>query len=324
MRFATRANGTTDGELMLVSQDGARCLPMGARWPNLLHAITDWNALLADAKTLSATLDAGGGDSVSRDTLLAPLPRTWQWLDGSAFANHGILMQKAFDLPTLETYPPLMYQGMSHRFLAPYEDVALPTEADCIDFEGEFGIITDDVPMGCSAEDALAHIRLILLINDWSLRAVAPREMKTGFGWIQAKPACSAAPIAVTPDELGDSWRNGRVCLPLRVEVNGAWFGNPSGDAMEYGFHDLIAHAARTRPLCAGTIIGSGTVSNPDYRQVGSTCISERRAIEMIEQGHPVTPFLSFGDHVRMRAGEDDSIFGEIDQRVAAHIATHP
>jgi fumarylacetoacetate (FAA) hydrolase len=318
MRFATRANGTADGELILLSRDGTRCLPLGARWPNLLHAITDWDALLADAAAVSTTLEAGGGDHVDHAALLAPLPRTWQWLDGSAFANHGVLMQRAFNHPPIETDLPLMYQGMSHRFLAPREDVAFSTEADFIDFEGEFGIVTDDVQMGCSAADAMAHIRLILLINDWSLRAVAPAEMKTGFGWIQAKPACSAAPIAITPDELGDHWRDGRVSLPLRVEVNGTWFGHPSGDAMSYGFHDLIAHAARTRRLCAGTIIGSGTVSDPDYDQVGSTCISERRAIEMIAQGKPVTPFLHFGDHVRMTAGTGDSPFGEISQTITA------
>lgn len=319
MRFATRANDTADGELILVSQDGTRCLPLGPRWPNLLHAIGHWGALLDDAVALSLTLEAGDGDDVDPVTLLAPLPRTWQWLDGSAFANHGILMQKAFDLPPIETALPLMYQGMSHCFLAPHDDVALPTEADLIDFEGEFGIVTDDVPMGCSAQDAMTHIRLMLLINDWSLRAVAPAEMKTGFGWIQAKPACSAAPIAITPDELGEHWRDGRVCLPLRVEVNGAWFGHPSGAAMGYGFHELIAHAARTRHLCAGTIIGSGTVSSADYEQVGSTCISERRAIEMIAQGKPVTPFLRFGDHVRMTAGtEGSSPFGEISQTVRA------
>lgn len=316
MRFATRANGTADGELLLLSQDGMRCLPMGPRWPNLLHAIADWDALLNDAAALSTTLAAGGGDNLDHATLLAPLPRTWQWLDGSAFANHGVLMQRAFNHPPIETDLPLMYQGMSHCFLAPHEDVAFPTEADFIDFEGEFGIVTDDVPMGCSTADAMAHIRLIILINDWSLRAVAPAEMKTGFGWIQAKPACSAAPIAITPDELGDNWRNGRVCLPLRVEVNGQWFGHPSGERMGYGFHELIAHAARTRHLCAGTIIGSGTVSDADFKQVGSTCISERRAIEIIEHGNATTPFLRFGDEVCMQAGETESIFGELNQKV--------
>jgi fumarylacetoacetate (FAA) hydrolase len=207
---------------------------------------------------------------------------------------------------------------MSHQFIAPTDDVPMPSEADGIDFEGEFGIVTGDVPMGCSADEALAHVRLVLLINDWSLRAIAPVEMKTGFGWIQAKPACSVAPFAVTPDELGEAWRNGRVCLPLTVEVDGKWFGSPNGEAMGYGFHELIEHAARSRSLPAGTIIGSGTVSNPEHETVGSTCISERRAIEMIAGGGPKTSFLPFGSRVAMRAGEDVSPFGAIDQRVVA------
>ncbi len=246
----------------------------------------------------------------------APLPRAWQWLDGSAFPTHGDLMQQALNLPPIETDKPLMYQGMSHQFIAPTDDVPLPSEADGIDFEGEFGVITGEVPMGCSAAEALAHVRLIVLINDWSLRAIAPIEMKTGFGWVQAKPACSIAPFAVTPDELGDAWRDGCVCLPLTVEVNGRWFGSPVGDAMAYGFHELIAHAAHSRSLPAGTVIGSGTVSNPDHARVGSTCISECRAIEMIEHGAPRTAFLSFGDSVVMHVG--NGLLGTINQKVVA------
>lgn len=226
-------------------------------------------------------------------------------------------MQKAFALPPVAADRPLMYQGMSHQFLGPTDDVPLPSEADGIDFEGEYGIITGDVPMGCSAGDALAYVRLVLLINDWSPRTIAPVEMKTGFGWVQAKPACSLAPLAVTPDELGDAWRDGRVWLPLTVEVNGRWFGSPEGGEMEYGFHHLIAHAARTRSLPAGTIIGSGTVSNAAYAEKGSACISERRAIEVIDHGRARTDFLRFGTRVVMRAGRDRSIFGEIDQRVS-------
>jgi fumarylacetoacetate (FAA) hydrolase len=193
--------------------------------------------------------------------------------------------------------------------------VPFPSEGDGIDFEGEFGVVTDDVPMGCSAQDALGHVRLVVLINDWSLRSIAPIEMKTGFGWVQAKPACSVAPFAVTPDALGDAWADGRVRLPLTVAVNGAWFGSPVGDAMAFGFHDLIAHAARTRDLPAGTIVGSGTVSNTDHAVVGSTCLSERRAIEIIADGTPATPFLKFGDRVTMEAGD---WFGRLDQRVVA------
>lgn len=317
MRIATRDNGTADGELILVSRNGATCLPAGAAAPHLLGALEHWEAALPALQGTAARLEAGQGSPLDPATLRAPLPRTWQWLDGSAFPTHGELMQQAFDLPPIETDKPLMYQGLSHQFLSPTEDVPFPSEADGIDFEGEFGVITGPVPMGCPADRALAHVRLIVLINDWSLRTIAPVEMKTGFGWIQAKPACSVAPFAVTPDELGQAWQNGRVCLPLTVAVNGAWFGSPNGDAMAYGFHELIAHAARTRSLPAGTIIGSGTVSNADHATVGSTCISERRAIEKIAHGAFRTPFLSAGDRVRMHVGEDAAFFGSIDQRVA-------
>lgn len=316
MRFATRDNGTADGELLVVSADGMRGLSAGPDWPHLLGALERWDAALPALGALAERLAAGEGNAIDGATLCAPLPRTWQWLDGSAFPTHGELMQQAFNHAPIETDKPLMYQGMSHQFLSPTEDAPFPAEADGIDFEGEFGVVTGPVPMGCSADDALAHVRLIVLINDWSLRTIAPLEMKTGFGWVQAKPACSLAPFAVTPDELGDAWRNGRVCLPLTVEVNGAWFGNPNGDAMAYGFHELIAHAARTRSLAAGTIIGSGTVSNPGYDVVGSTCISERRAIERIVHGEFRTPFLSAGDRVRMQVGEEAAHFGRIDQQV--------
>ncbi|GAN13977.1 hypothetical protein SP6_30_01180 [Sphingomonas paucimobilis NBRC 13935] len=277
-------------------------------------ALDDWTHVEPALRALAGRVDAEG-ETLNGATLLAPLPRAWQWLDGSAFPTHGALMQKAFKLPPIETDKPLMYQGMSHRFLSATQDVSLPSEADGIDFEGEFAVVTGDVPMGCGPEEALGHVRLVLLLNDWSLRAIAPVEMKTGFGWVQAKPACSVAPFAITPEALGDDWRDGRVCLPLTVEVNGAWFGNPVGDEMAYGFHELIAHAARTRDLPAGTIIGSGTVSNVEHQRVGSTCLSERRAIEMIEGGAPLTPFLSFGDRVTMRAGP---LFGSIDQRVVS------
>lgn len=309
MKLATRADGSRDGTLIVVSDDAARCLPAGM---TLQAALDDWSRTEPALRTLADQVAAGQGDPFAPATLLAPLPRAWQWLDGSAFPTHGQLMQQAFKLPPIETTRPLMYQGMSHRFLSGHEDVPLPSEADGIDFEGEFAVVTGDVPMGCSADDALAHIRLILLLNDWSLRTIAPVEMKTGFGWVQAKPACSVAPFAVTPDALGDAWANGRVCLPLTVEINGEWFGSPVGDAMAVGFHDLIAHAARTRDLPAGTIIGSGTVSNANHAEVGSTCLSERRAIDAIA-GRPMTPFLGFGDRVTMRAGDT---FGRIEQQV--------
>ncbi|WP_422058173.1 fumarylacetoacetate hydrolase family protein [Sphingomonas sp.] len=313
MRLATLRRGGRDGTLVAVSRDGARVAPV-AGYATLQAALDDWDA--AQGALTAAANAAESGEAVRPDDFAAPLPRAWQWLDGSAFANHGALMQLAFGHAPIETDLPLMYQGMSHHFIAPTADVPFPSEADGIDFEGEFGVITGDVPMGCSAADALAHVRLVVLINDWSLRAIAIPEMKTGFGWVQAKPACSVAPFAVTPDALGDAWRDGRIHLPLTVEVDGRWFGSPNGAAMGYGFHELIAHAARTRSLPAGTIIGSGTVSNAEHETVGSTCMSERRAIEMIAHGAPQTPFLAFGSRVAMRAGEGASPFGAIDQRV--------
>jgi fumarylacetoacetate (FAA) hydrolase len=206
---------------------------------------------------------------------------------------------------------------MSDRFYGPTEDVPMPLEELGIDFEGEFGVIVDAVPMGISAGDALQHIKLVVLINDWSLRTLAGPEMKTGFGWVQAKPASSVAPFAVTPDELGAFWAEGRVCLDLAVDWNGEVFGRASGREMEYGFHDLVAHAARTRALCAGTVIGSGTVSNTNFREVGSSCIAERRGIEIVDEGAARTGYMRFGDRVRMEAFiAGRSLFGAIDQRV--------
>lgn len=316
MRLATIAENGRDGTLAAVSPDGSRILRAEEIAPTLQAALDNWDKVEPALRALAARVAAGQGEPADAVRFAAPLPRAWQWLDGSAFPTHGELMQRAFNLPPIETDRPLMYQGMGHEFIGPADDVMLPSEADGIDFEGEFGVITGDVPMGCPADAALDHVRLVVLINDWSLRAIAPVEMKTGFGWIRAKPACSVAPFAVTPDELGGAWRDGRVCLPLTVEVNGAWFGSPTGEAMAYGFGELIAHAASTRSLPAGTIIGSGTVSNPDHARLGSTCISERRAIEMIEHGNPRTGFLRFGDRVAMRAGTDASPFGMLDQRV--------
>ncbi|MDI1294500.1 MAG: fumarylacetoacetate hydrolase family protein, partial [bacterium] len=272
MRLATLSNGSPDGCLVVVSRDATRCLPASGIAATLQQAIDHWEAAEPALRLLAQRLDEGEGGALAQDGLLAPLPRAWQWLDGSAFPQHGVLMQKAFDLPPIETDRPLMYQGLSDRFLSGHQDVPLPSEADGIDFEGEFGIITDAVPMGTTAADALAHIKLLIVINDWSLRAIAPIEMKTGFGWVQAKPACSVAPFAVTPDALGAAWSDGRVHLPLQVRLNGEWFGHPHGRDMQVGFHELIAHAARTRSLPAGTIIGSGTVSNADYATVGSCC----------------------------------------------------
>jgi len=322
MRLATRHTGSPDGELVVVAADGVRAAPACDIAPTMQAALERWDTVEAAFRALAVAVEAGTApDLTTLDpaTLAAPLPRAWQWLDGSAYLNHGDLMQKAFRLPPIETDRPLMYQGMSDRFLGPRDDVPLPSEDDGIDFEGEIGVIVDAVPMGISAADALGHIRLVIQINDWSLRTIAPIEMKTGFGWVQAKPACSAAPFAVTPDALGDRWRDGRLTATLETQVNGERFGAvDSGAEMAFGFHELVAHAARTRDLVAGTIIGSGTVSASNYADVGSSCISERRAIDAIA-GRPLTPFLRFGDRVRMEVKVNGrSLFGVIDQHVIA------
>jgi fumarylacetoacetate (FAA) hydrolase len=312
VRLATRANGTPDGELVVVSADGSR--GVAAPWPNLLAALERW----AEAEPALRALDPESGEPLDPASLRAPLPRSWQWLDGSAFQAHADLMQVAFGTQPIEHDKPLMYQGMSDRFLGPQEPVQFRDEAHGIDFEGEFAVIVDRVPMGTPPAASLNHIKLIAQVNDWSLRALAVAEMKTGFGWIQAKPACSMAPFAVTPDELGDSWRDGRVCLDLAVDWNGERFGRANGREMAYGFHELVAHAAATRDLVAGTIIGSGTVANAAYAEVGSSCISERRAIEIIADGKPTTSFMRFGDRCRMEARTADgrALFGAIDQAV--------
>jgi fumarylacetoacetate (FAA) hydrolase len=227
-------------------------------------------------------------------------------------------MQIAFKLPPIETDRPLMYQGMSDCFYGPTEPIPFASEADGIDFEGEFGVIVDAVPMGVTPEQALGHIKLLVQINDWSLRSIAPVEMKTGFGWVQAKPACSMAPFAVSPEALGAAWQAGRVHLDLHIAWNGTPFGRANAGHMDVGFHDLVAHAARTRDLVAGTIIGSGTVSNTNYAEVGSSCISEVRAIEMIRNGAPGTSFMRFGDTIQMesRTIKGEAPFGAINQSV--------
>lgn len=316
MRLATLENGRPDGELVVVSRDGARYL--AAPGLNLLAAIEHWGTAEPDLRRLAEVLEAGGGGNLDPARLRAPLPRSWQWLDGSAFGTHGELMQIAFNLPPVDSDRPLMYQGMSDRFYGPNDPVPFVDPAHGIDFEGEFGVIVDHVPMGTRAEDALRHIKLIVQINDWSLRAIAPVEMKTGFGWVQAKPPCSMAPFAVTPDALGSNWRDGRLHMDLTVEWNGARFGTASAASMDFGFHELIAHAALTRDLVAGTVIGSGTVSNPNYTEVGSSCISEVRAIEIIRDGKASTPFMGFGDRIRMegRTADGTAPFGAIEQQV--------
>ncbi len=323
MRLATLKGEGPDGRLVVVSRDARHALDAGDVAPTLLDAVERWDEVAPRLQELAAALDAGraaGRFDFDPRRCAAPLPRAPQWCDGSAFLNHGRLMEQAFSRapPPLVDTVPMMYQGASDDFLGPHDDVPLPSEADGIDFEGEFGVVLGPVAMATPADDALGAVRLLVQINDWSLRALGPHEMATGFGFLQAKPSTSFAPLAVTPDELGDAWRDGRVHLALHVAWNGARCGEPNGREMNFGFGELIAHAARTRRLTAGTIIGSGTVSNV-ARSAGSACLAERRVIEIIDEGAAQTAFLRFGDRVRMQARFADGRegpFGVIDQRV--------
>jgi fumarylacetoacetate (FAA) hydrolase len=317
MRFATLPNGTPDGRLHIVSRDNSRCAPAKAA-QTLQGALESWDALQGALQGEYDALNTGGGAPFDAAAALAPLPRAWQWLDGSAFESHGDLMDAVFGFDKKEkTGRPLMYQGVSDRFLAPCEDAVMPTTDDGIDFEGEFGVICKATPMG-TKKTATDHIALVVQINDWSLRKLAPIEMKTGFGWVQAKPACSMAAVAITPDELGTAWRDARVDLPLNVSWNGEHFGAPNGYHMAFGFDDLLAHAAYSRNLVAGTVIGSGTVSNENFREIGSACIAERRGIETLDEGAAKTPFMSYGDTVEMEcvAADGTPLFGAITQKV--------
>jgi len=322
MKLASLRCERRDGRLVVVSRDLKRAVDAGQLAPSLLDALERWDTVAPGLERLYAALNGGDvADAFDFDpgACTAPLPRSFQWCDASAFLNHGRLMERAFNtapIPDVDTIP-VMYQGASDDFLGPHDDVPLPSESLGIDFEGEFGVILDRVAMGTQAPQALDRVRLLVQVNDWSLRALGPREMASGFGFLQAKPSTSFAPVAITPDELGDDWRDGRVHLDLHVAWNEANFGQPNGGEMNFSFGELISHAARTRSLGAGTIVGSGTVSNVD-RAAGSACIAERRVIEVLDHGAPRTGFMRFGDRVWMEARTRDggAPFGAIAQRV--------
>jgi fumarylacetoacetate (FAA) hydrolase len=323
VKLGTLKDGTRDGRLIVMSRDLRTAAAAPQIASTLQQAIDNWNEIAPRLQEVYARLNAGkAADGFTLDTarLAAPLPRAPQWLDGSAFHSHGDLMEKVFGLQPVEgkLQIPLMYQGASDDFYGPHDDLPFLSEADGVDFEAEVGVVVDHVPLGTPASAALQHVKLLVLINDASLRVLAPREMKTGFGFLQSKPSSSFGPAAVTPDELGESWRDGRVHLQVQVEWNDKLFGQPNAGHMGFGFHDLIAHAARTRRLHAGTIIGSGTISNREYRTVGSACIAERRGIELEDHGKATTPFMKFGDRVRieMRDAQGGPLFGAIDQRI--------
>jgi fumarylacetoacetate (FAA) hydrolase len=320
LKLATLKDGSVDGRLVVVSRDLSRCVPAGGMAPTLQSALESWDSSQDRLNELSDKLNQGfiAGTAFDQAAAAAPLPRAWQWLDGSVYLSHGVLIAQAYGLPNPQGERPLMYQGMSHCFLEGHQDVPLPSEDDGIDFEGEFGVITDAVPMGVTPAAARDHIKLLIQINDWSLRVLGREEMNRGYGWVRAKPACSAAPIALTPDELGNAWKDARIHLPLHIWWNGEPFGAANGGEMAFGFDELVAHAAYSRSLCAGTIVGSGTVANANFREVGSSCIAERHGIEMLDFGERRTPFMKFGDTVRMEARDRRGAtpFGTIAQTV--------
>jgi fumarylacetoacetate (FAA) hydrolase len=311
-----------DGELVLVHPDRSSLglLPQD-EFSSLRAALDTWDASELRLRTIDAELRAGKWNNTVPTTgvrFLAPLPRTWALLDGSAFVQHVLLVRKARGAePPEDLYTiPLMYQGASDNLLGPNDDIALLDPSFGMDFESEVAIITDAIPMGTVAGDASKHVKLLLLMNDVSLRELIPRELATGFGFFHSKPPSSFSPFALTPDELGDDWRDGRLHLPLKTLLNGILFGQPNAGEMHFSFFDLIAHAAKTRPLSAGTIIGSGTVSNSD-ESVGSSCLVERRMIEKIRTGGISTHYLADGDRVQIALSKDgQDVFGTIDQKV--------
>ena len=328
MKLATVRNSSRDGQLVVVNRNLTRALPVSHIVSTLQEALDNWSRCVPLLRDAAESLEKGAVTSAPFriDRVLAPLPRAFQWVDGSAYVNHVELVRKArgAEMPASFWTDPLVYQGGSDDLLGATDDALFANEEFGIDLEGEVAVVTDDVPMGVTVADAGRHIRLLMLVNDWSLRNLIPAELAKGFGFYQSKPATAFSPVAVSPDELGAAWDGGRVHLPLVSQINGQWFGHPNaGIDMTFAFPQLIAHVAKTRRLGAGTIVGSGTVSNYD-RSLGSACIAERRMLEQLANGAPRTAFLRFGDRVRieMLDGAGHSIFGAIDQKVvraAAH-----
>jgi fumarylacetoacetate (FAA) hydrolase len=336
MKLASYKNGSRDGELRVVSRDLTRCQAVPELATTLQALLDDWAACAPRAQAVYAALNDGAArhaEPFDPKRCHAPLPRAFQWADGSAYVNHVELVRKArnAEMPASFWTDPLMYQGGSDQFIGPCDNVPLADEAWGIDFEGEVAVITDDVPMGIGAEQSLSHIRLLMLVNDVSLRHLIPNELAKGFGFFQSKPSSAFSPVAVTPDELGAAWQGGKLHLPLIVHFNDQLFGRPNaGVDMTFHFGQLLAHAAKSRPLGAGTIIGSGTVSNKEDGHpgrpaaeggTGYSCIAEQRTIETINTGKPITAFMRFGDRVRIEMvdAQGESVFGAIDQHIVPY-----
>jgi len=337
MKLASLKSGR-DGKLLVVSRDLTRAVVAADIASTLQQAVDSWDEISPKLDALYRQLNDGPVTNefeLDMAALASPLPRAYQWCDGSAYVNHVELVRKARGAEMPETFwtDPLMYQGGSDAFLDPHGDIPTESTSFGIDFEGEVAVITDDVPMGVSAENAADHIKLLMLVNDVSLRGLIPGELAKGFGFFQSKPSSAFSPIAVTPDELEGAWTDTKVCLPLNVRYNGKEFGKAdAGTDMTFNFAQLVAHAAKTRPLAAGAIIGSGTVSNKQNTEwgssieqggVGYSCIAEIRMIETINNGKPETSFMSFGDsiEIEMKNKDGENIFGTISQTVTEYKA---
>ncbi|OIQ26477.1 fumarylacetoacetate hydrolase family protein [uncultured Vibrio sp.] len=337
MKLATLKNATRDGELVVVSRDLAKCVSVGDIALTMQHALDEWQQLKPRLEEVYLALNMGvvtGERAFEQAECESPLPRAFQWADGSAYVNHVELVRKArgAEMPPSFWTDPLMYQGGSDAFIGPKDVIPIGSEEWGIDFEGEVAVITSDVPMGCDYDCAANSIQLLMLVNDVSLRGLIPGELGKGFGFFQSKPSSVFSPVAITPDELGESWQNNKVHLPLQSTYNGSLFGCPNaGVDMTFDFAELVIHAAKTRPLSAGAIIGSGTVSNKQGTDfgtaiseggVGYSCIAEVRMIETIRDGQPSTAFMRFGDTIKMEmfnnAGQ--SLFGSIDQQVVRYL----
>jgi fumarylacetoacetate (FAA) hydrolase len=322
LKLATLKNGERDGALVIVSKDLRRAVHAKPIAATLMSALERWDHVAPQLAALYLRLNTGNvADAFGFDQAqaAAPLPRANQWLDGSTYSSHGDLMKRSLKLERPPSAPfPLMYQGMASELLGACDDEPAVSEADQIDFEAEIGVVAGPLRAGASVAEAAAAIKLIVLLNDWSLRALVPAEINSGFGFLRSKAPTSFAPVAVTPDELGSSWRDGKLQLPVLVHYNDKPWGHPSAAGMDYSFPQLVAHAATSRRLLAGTIIGSGTVSEGDPPRVGSSCIAETRGYEIIHHGEAHSPYMRFGDRVRIEVNGSDggSVFGCINQCV--------
>ena len=326
MKLATLKTGGRDGTLVVASRDLSKAVRVSDIAMTMQSALDDWSNTAPRLNRIAELLDASHAETINGEevfaldpsALAAPLPRAYEFVDGSAYLPHVERVRRARGAQVPESFysDPLMYQAVSAGFHGPRDAVRVPSEEYGIDLEAEVIVVTDDVPMAPTVEQAAAHIQLIGLINDVSLRNLIPNELAKGFGFLQSKPRSTLAPVFVTPDELGDAWREAKVHLALRSRINGELLGAPeAGEDMQFSFAQLIAHAAKTRPLAAGTIVGSGTVANQDEGR-GASCLAERRTLETIAHGKATTPFLKFGDavHIEMLDAQGRSIFGAIDQ----------